>query len=281
METRRIVLALGVALLLALGATFFLYRGVIAQRAAQPTTKKIVAAVKPMDAGSVLATDSVTLIDWPANLPTESTFEKVDDVVGRSLIYPLGEKQPIRAQYLAAPGSGIGLTTKIPPGMRGISVRSNEVVGVAGFLYPGSHVDVMVSYREPTSQELVTQIVLQDVEVLTAGQRLEPDPQGKPETVTVVTLLLAPQDAARLALATQLGNIQFVLRNGADNTKAPPFSVAMMQLAGGETQLSPQKRTAPAPARAAGAAKAKPPNFYEVETISGDKRSTDKFQTPK
>ena len=273
METRRIVLALGVALLLALGATFFLYRGVLAQRAARPDMKKIVAASKALDAGSVLAADSVALIDWPASLPTESTFDKVDEVVGRSLIYPVGEKQPIRAQYLAAPGSGIGLTTKIPPGMRGISVRSNEVVGVAGFLYPGSHVDVLVSYRELTTQELVTQIVLQDVEVLTAGQRLEPDPQGKPEPVTVVTLLLSPQDSARLALATQLGTIQFVLRNGADNTKAPPFSVAMVQLAGGETPLKPPKRT--------GTAKAKPADFYEVETISGDKRSTEKFQTPK
>lgn len=277
METRRIVLALGVALLLAIGATFFLYRGVIAQRASQPTLKKIVAAVKPMDAGSVLAADSVVLIDWPASLPTESTFDKVDDVVGRSLIYPVGEKQPIRSQYLAAPGSGIGLTTKIPPGMRGISVRSNEVVGVAGFLYPGSHVDVLVSYRETVSQQLVTQIVLQDVEVLTAGQKLEPDPQGKPETVTVVTLLLAPQDAARLALATQLGTIQFVLRNGADNTKAPPFSVAMVQLAGGETPLKPQPR----PGAGTGTAKAKPKDFYEVETISGDKRSTEKFEAPK
>ena len=272
METRRIVLALGVALLLALGATFFLYRGVLAQRAARPDMKKIVAASKALDAGSVLAADSVALIDWPASLPTESTFDKVDEVVGRSLIYPVGEKQPIRAQYLAAPGSGIGLTTKIPPGMRGISVRSNEVVGVAGFLYPGSHVDVLVSYRELTTQELVTQIVLQDVEVLTAGQRLEPDPQGKPEPVTVVTLLLSPQDSARLALATQLGTIQFVLRNGADNTKAPPFSVAMVQLASGGTPLpSPKAR----------AAKARPANFYEVETISGGKRSTEKFETPK
>jgi len=159
--------------------------------------------------------------------------------------------------------------------MRGISVRSNEVVGVAGFLYPGSHVDVLVSYRETVSQQLVTQIVLQDVEVLTAGQRLEPDPQGKPETVTVVTLLLAPQDSARLALATQLGTIQFVLRNGADNTKAPPFSVAMIQLAGGETPLKPQPRAG------TGTAKAKPKDFYEVETISGDKRSTEKFEAPK
>jgi pilus assembly protein CpaB len=271
METRRVVLALGVALLLSVGATLFLYRGVLNRPKLE--TKKVVASAKALDAGSALAADSLVLIDWPANLPTEGTFDKVNDVVGRSLIYPVGEKQPIRAQYLAAPGSGIGLTTKIPMGMRGISVKSNEVVGVAGFLYPGSHVDVLVSYRELTTSELVTQIVLQDVEVLTAGQKLEPDPQGKPESVTVVTVLLTPQDAAKLALATQMGNIQFVLRNGADNTKAPPFSVAMLQLAGGE-------KPKPLP-KSRSSAKARPANFYEVETISGDKRSTEKFQTPK
>jgi pilus assembly protein CpaB len=271
METRRIVLALGVALVLSIGATLFLYRGVLNRPKVE--TKKVVASAKALDAGSALAADSLVLIDWPANLPTEGTFDKVNDLVGRSLIYPVGEKQPIRAQYLAAPGSGIGLTTKIPIGMRGISVRSNDVVGVAGFLYPGSHVDVLVSYREQKTAEMVTQIVLQDVEVLTAGQKLQPDPQGKPESVAVVTVLLTPQDAAKLALATQLGTIQFVLRNGADNTKAPPFSVAMLQMAGGETPLQPPK--------ARSSAKPRPANFYEVETITGGKRTTEKFQTPK
>jgi pilus assembly protein CpaB len=269
METRRIVLALGVALALSVGATLFLYRGIL-NRPAQPQVKKVVAASKPLDAGSVLTADTLVLIDWPANLPSESTFEKTEDVVGRSLIYPAADKQPIRKQALAAPGSGIGLTTKIPMGMRGISVKSNEVVGVAGFLYPGSHVDVLVSYHKQTTQDQVTQIVLQDVEVLTAGQKLEPDPQGKPETVTVVTVLLTPQDSAKLVLATQMGTIQFVLRNGADNTKAPPFSVETVQLASGEVPLKPTGVRA----------KPKPVNFYEVETISGDKRSTEKFQTP-
>src|SRR5574341_194437 len=168
METRRIVLALGVALALSVGATLFLYRDIISQRGRQPATQQIVAAAKPLDAGSVLQSDSLVLVDWPANLATQGTFAKREDVVGRSLIYPVAEKQPILTQQLAAPGSGIGLTTKIPLGMRAISVRSNEVVGVAGFLYPGSHVDVLVSYHRQPTQELVTQIVLQDVEVLTA-----------------------------------------------------------------------------------------------------------------
>ena len=272
MEIRRVAMALGVALLLALGATFFLYRNISAQRAAQPPLKKIVAASKPLDAGSVLGADGLTLIDWPGNLPSENTFAKVDEVVGRSLMYPVGEKQPISALYLASPGSGIGLTTKIPEGMRGISVKSNEVVGVAGFLYPGSHVDVLVSYHRQDTPELVTQIVLQDVEVLTAGQRLEPDPQGKPEAVSVVTLLLTPQNSAKLVLASQQGTVHFVLRNGADRSKAPPFSVQVSQLTSGDV---------PALSVVPKSAKVRPANFYEVETISGEKRSTDKFQTPK
>jgi pilus assembly protein CpaB len=270
MENRRIVLAIGVALALSVGATLFLYRGILSRRAAQVQLKKIVAASKPLDAGSVLGADTLVLIDWPASLPTEGTFEKVDDLAGRSLIYPVAEQQPIRMQYLAAPGSGIGLTTKIPLGMRAISVRSNEVVGVAGFLYPGSHVDVLLSYHRQNAPELTTQIVLQDVQVLTAGQRLEPDPQGKPETVTVVTLLLTPQDSAKLALASQQGTIQFVLRNGSDSTKAAAFSVEMSQLVSGEAPAGlPSNKK-----------KAKPANFYEVETINGGKRTTDKFQAP-
>ncbi len=108
--------------------------------------------------------------------------------------------------YLAAPGSGIGLTVKIPEGMRATSVKSDEIVGVAGFLFPGSHVDVLVTFRSDRFPTPATQIVLQDVEVLTVGQKLEPDPQGKPENVSVVTLLLTPEDSQKLVLASTPGN---------------------------------------------------------------------------
>src|SRR5438045_8503693 len=111
--------------------------------------------------------------------------------MGRALIYPLSEKEPVLLRDLAEPGSGISLSVRIPPGMRATAVRSNEIVGVAGFLYPGSHVDVLVTYTPPGGNNVpVTETVLQDVEVLTAGQTTEPDPQGKPQTVNVVTLLL-------------------------------------------------------------------------------------------
>jgi pilus assembly protein CpaB len=172
---------------------------------------------------------------------------------------------------LAALGSGIGLTVKIPEGMRAVSVRSDEVVGVAGFLFPGSHVDVLVTLRSDKIPVPSTQIVLQDVEVLTAGQNIEPDPQGKPQTVNVVTLLLSPPDAQKLVLATTQGSIEFVLRNGADRgqIKAVP-----MQIAGLSSGVDPTHIASPS--HAAPRTKAKEP--YVVETIMGDKHVTTQFE---
>src|SRR5215471_3502888 len=185
METKRVVLAVAIAFVFAAGATVLLYKGITRQRQAQPQYQKIVVASKPVDAGAVLSPDNTMLLDWPISAPLNGSFSRLEDVAGRSVIYPVAEKLPVLPAYLAAPGSGIGLTVKIPEGMRASSVKSNEVTGVAGFLYPGSHVDVLVTYRPPTGEQ-ITQTVLQDVEVLTAGQHIEPDPQGKPETVNVV-----------------------------------------------------------------------------------------------
>ncbi|HLW52779.1 MAG TPA: Flp pilus assembly protein CpaB [Candidatus Angelobacter sp.] len=274
MEPKRIVLAVALALVFAGGATYLVWRGLSMQRAAQPQTQKVVAASKPVDAGAVLSPENLVLVDWPVNLPITGGFTKIEEVSGRALIYPVADKQPILTNYLAVAGSGIGLTVKIPEGMRATSVKSNEVSGVAGFLYPGSHVDVLVSYRPPDSPSQLTQTVLQDVEVLTAGQHIEPDPQGKPETVSVVTLLLTPQDAEKIALAGQEGTIHFVLRNGADKTKVTTVPVAMPELITGQ-------KTPPPPVRMVRVAKKeKPPDFYEVETITGDKHDVAKFKVP-
>jgi len=274
MDPKRIVLAVVIALAFAGGATFLVLRGINMQRASQPQTQKVVAAVKAVDAGAVLSPENLVLVDWPMNVPIAGTFSKIEDVSGRSLIYPVAEKQPILTSYLAVPGSGIGLTVKIPEGMRATSVRSNEVSGVAGFLYPGSHVDVLVSYRPPSSSGQLTQTVLQDVEALTAGQHIEPDPQGKPESLSVVTFPLTPQDSEKMALAGEEGTIQFVLRNGADKATVTTVRGAMDELITG-------RKTPPPPTHAVKVAKKeKPPNFYEVETINGDKHDVTKFKIP-
>ena len=185
MNSKRIALALVLALAIAGVVSYGFYYRLRTQQAAACTTVKVVAATKPLAAGSPISADSVMLIDWPASTPLSGAFTKAADVVGRSVIYPIDEHQPILEHDVALAGSGIGLTVKIPEGMRAVSVKSNDVIGVAGFLYPGSHVDVLVTSKLENSPNPLTQTVLSNVEVLVAGQKIEPDPSGKPETVNV------------------------------------------------------------------------------------------------
>lgn len=270
MNPRRLIFALAVALLLSAAVTFFLNRK-LGNRNAPPKTQKYVAAAHNIQSGEVLKADSLVMVDWPEALPLQGAYTKIDDVVGRSAIYPVTSGEPVLSTQLAVAGSGIGLTVKIPEGMRAVSVRSDEVVGVAGFLFPGSHVDVLVTLRSDRSPTPATAIVLQDVEVLTAGQNIEPDPQGKPQTVNVVTLLLSPQDSQKLVLATTQGSIEFDLRNGADRgqVKAFPMQVAALGVSGPPTAK-------PASVRIAPRAPAKQP--YIVETIMGEKHVKAQFE---
>jgi len=269
MNSRRLLVALLIALLLSGGITYFVARKLIPRGGSATPVQHYVAASRAIQAGEVLKAADLTLIEWSAAKPLSGAFPKVADLEGRVVIYPIAASQPILADYLAAPGSGIGLTTRIPEGMRATSVKSDEVVGVAGFLFPGSHVDVLVTFRTDRVPTPATQIVLQDVEVLTAGQNLQPDPQGKPETVNVVTLLLTPEDAQKLVLASSQGGIQFVLRNGADHTRVNSAPMQMAQLSG----------TAPAPAPVVTPRPRLPMKEpYVVETILGDKHSTRSFE---
>src|ERR1700761_8951565 len=258
MDVRRLSLALFIALVLSAGATYLLYSRIKSQRTAAPATMKIVAAVDQLAAGTALTPQNLKIVDWPASIPLAGAFSRPDQLVGRSLIYPVNANQPLVANDLAAPGSGLGLSVKIPDGMRAISIRSNDVVGVAGFLYPGSHVDVLLTYRPDNAVASLTQTILQDIKILTSVQTLKLDPKGKPQTVNVVTLLLSPRDAQKLVLATQQGSVQFVLRNGADQNKPDQKPVLASQLIADVAPPAPPKPhaapAAPKPTR--------PPEFY-------------------
>jgi len=274
MNSKRIGLAFVLAVAIAGTVSYAFFIRVRSQQSANCTIVKVVAATKPLSAGSPITADSVALIDWPASMPLSGAFSKLDDVIGRSVIYPIGTHEPILDHDVATAGSGIGLTVKIPEGMRAVSVRSNDVVGVAGFLYPGSHVDVLVTSKIGNSPTPLTQTVLPNVEVLTAGQKIEPDPTGKPETVNVVTLLLKPEDGERLVLASTQGAIQFVLRNGADQKSPETKPVDMEDLmTGNKKQPVAEKKIRVRPPTP----QVKPAVLFEVETISGDKRSVEKF----
>jgi pilus assembly protein CpaB len=275
MNPKRILLAVVLAMAIAGVVTYAFYARIRMQKAESVQVVKVVAAVKPMTAGSPITADSVALVDWPANLPVAGTFTKVEDVIGRAIIYPIEQHEPILDHDIAQAGSGIGLTVKIPEGMRAVSVRSNDVVDVAGYLYPGSHVDVLVTSKVDNSQNPQTQTILPNVEVLAVGQKTEPDPTGKPETVSVVTLLLKPEDGEKLVLASSQGTIQFVLRNGADQNSPDTKPVVMSDLMTGMKKPVVGKRVAVS--KPAVHAAPPPVVYFEVETISGSKRSIDKF----
>ena len=273
MDVRRLSLALLIALVLSGGATYLLYSHLRDQKTAAPKTIRVVAASKPLEAGTPLSPDMLRVVDWPESMPLTGAFAKPEQVAGRSLIYPVNPNEPVLEADLAAPGSGIGLSVKIPDGMRAISVRSNDVVGVAGFLYPGSHVDVLLTYKPDTAPAPLTETILQDTTVLTAGQTLEPDPKGKPQTVNVVTLLLNPRDAEKMVLATQQGTIQFLLRNGADQQHPTAAPVLVSQLASDV----PPPAAKPHIMAVSRPRTTRSPDFYVVETIAGDKHSVEKF----
>jgi len=255
--------------------TILVFRRVQAGMEQRPVNK-IVAAANDVPAGMALSSKDVVMIDWPNDVTLAGSYARVDAVVGHPLLHSLVAKEPILQRDLALEGSGIGLSTKIPPGMRATAVRSNEIVGVAGFLYPGSHVDVLATYNLPGQTGNLTQTVLQDVEVLTAGQTIEPDPQGKPEQVNVVTLLLTPENSQRLQLASTQGTIQFVLRNGTDKTSIDLHPTRVDQLVASivpaplSRSNKPVKRAAPS---------SRP--VYVLEVIQGTKKTIHKFDEAK
>jgi pilus assembly protein CpaB len=267
---RRLISALFVALLASGIFTFWLSKKVARPHSAAPSKQQYVAAAANLQAGDVLRPAGMKLVDWPITSPLEGAFVKPEDVAGRVVLYPVAAGEPIQERQLAASGSGIGLTAKIPEGMRAISLRSDQIVGVAGFMLPGTHVDVLVTYRTPGSADPITSMVLQDVEILAAGQKTQPDPEGKPTTVDVVTLLVNPNDAEKAVLAAAQGSVHFVLRNQGDRQRVVDQPAQLSQLSGDVPKIA----TTTINHRAVVVAAAK---TYSVETIAGGKQTVDTF----
>jgi pilus assembly protein CpaB len=223
------------------------------------------AAAKDLHAGDTIQESSIVLTDWPASRPVPGAFLRPADLVGRVLLLPLATGELVVEHTLAAVGAGAGLTAKIPSGMRAISLRTDEVIGVSGFLTPGSYVDVLVTYHPSTTPDFITATVLQDARVLAAGQKTEPDPEGKATTTDVVTLLASPQDAEKLTLASSLGKLHFILRNGVDRAESDKL-VPQLVLSAETREVAPRpQRVIP---RAA---------VYTVQTITGNKQREESF----
>jgi pilus assembly protein CpaB len=233
-------------------------------------TRRVVVAKNDLSLGRQLRQEDLATIDWPKSAIPEGAFEDPAGLVDRGLIVSVVKNELILPGKLASKEAGAGLPPMIPQGMRAVSVRVNEVIGVAGYVLPGTHVDV-VATGNPTSrsEDITAKVVLSNVEVLAAGTRLEQDtPDGKPMQVTVVTLLVTPDQSERLTLASNEGKIQLALRNPLDTESPVTSGIKPGVLLGqGQARTASVKKASPA---GQPAAPVPPPS---IEVIRGDKRS--------
>jgi len=218
---RRFALALAISLTwgTVAAATFYAVAG-RPHGSGQTSLRQVAVASRLLPEGSLVTRDAVEIKGVPENLALAGTFSRIDDIIDRPVIHEIQPGEPILGARLAARGSGAGLSPLIPPGMRAISVRANDVVGVAGFVLPGTRVDVLVTGRPPGGDDAETRTVLQNVAVLSAGQTIQNDGKSQPIVAPVVTLLVTPVEAEALTLANSEGHIQLLLRNATDRATA-------------------------------------------------------------
>ena len=293
MNRNRILVVVGIAVLLAVLASVGAYKFLSGQsrvaEQARLQTVGIVVAVVDIPFGSTINPNQVAVSPWPKESYPKDAIADPKVVVGRVALRDFFRGEPIVESKLVPLGKSTGLLSlKVPAGMRAFSIKVNEVVGVGGFIVPDSRVDVVVTTApSPGSQEKVAKIVLEDIQVLAVGQVIE-QKENKPVTVNTVTLALLPEEAEKLALGSNDGIIQLVMRNFTDNVlvmtggsnkgrllssyrNAPLVPEATSAKATKPRRVS---RKLPSPA----AASAPPPKkAYTVEVIKGNKRTEEKL----
>jgi pilus assembly protein CpaB len=274
---RRLLNILLIAFVIAAGCSYIVFRLVGSRMSAtRQKTAHVVAAATDIKLGSVLRTADLTTIEIAGTLPKGAILKK-EDAIGRGVVSNLYLGEPVLESRLAAIGSGGGLAATIPQGMRASAIKVNEVVGVAGFVTPGMHVDVLIAGNAPgsanVSQGVMVKTLLQNIEVLSAGTDIQRDAEGKPQQVQVVNLLVNPEQAELLSLASNETHIQLVLRNPLDNKLDKPPGTAMAQLFA-DTNAPKPKLVVAVPKTAKVVAS---PRIYLVEVFNGSKKTEAKF----
>ena len=279
----RVLLVLLVAIVMAGIASYAVYQGIqrMPVREVEVASQPVVVAAKAMPIGALVGPNDVKLAAWPTKNPVAGAFATTDEVAGRGLVAPVLENEPITTAKLAPRESGAGLAPTIPLGMRAVSVKVNEVIGVAGFVVPGARVDVLATVSLGDSS--ITRTVVSNLQVLASGTRVDQEEakNGKPIPASVVTLLTTPEDAERVTLASSQGQILLVLRNPLDIAPTTTAGVRLASLIGTpaqppvETTFKGRRMVVAAPPAAP---PPPPPAPYTVETIRGAKRTTEEVK---
>lgn len=283
---RRLLIILVCALVVSAGTSYVVYRvaGDRMNTGNRPPTTRIVVANRNLEIGALLQDADVRMGEWTGPLPN-GTVVKKETILNRGVISALYEGEPIRENRLAPLGSGGGLAATIPQGMRACAVKVNEVVGVAGFVIPGMRVDVLITGNPPGSVANAgpkVKTLLQNIQVLSAGTNFQKDNEGKPLPTQVVNLLVTPEQAEVLSLASNETHIQLILRNPLDTQMAKTSGSVMSNLFADSNAVpvkSDRPRTViprwipPAPP----VEKFVAPKIYLIEVLNGPKRTETKF----
>src|SRR6185436_1333183 len=246
----RTLLVVLVAVGLASLATYGVFRTIknIPVREVEVATSYVAVAAEHLPLGTRIVKEQVKAVGWPAATPVQGSFASADEIVGRGLIQPVLANEPLTESKLAPREAGAGLSPSITPGMRALSIKVNDVIGVAGFTVPGARVDVVVVIN---GNDGMARTVVSNLQVLTAGTKydIEQAKDGQPIPSSVVTLLVTPEQAERITLAQTNGSITLVLRNPLDTAPTLTAGIRMGGLMG-NSSTPPVEKPAAKPRKA-------------------------------
>ena len=280
---RRLLVILMCAFVLAGGASYLVYRVMGTQMTAQarPQTTRVVIAARDLEIGTLIKDTDLKMGELIGSLP-KGASSKPETLIGRGVTSTLYAGETVLDSRLAPAGSGGGLAATIPDGMRACAVKVNDVVGVAGFVLPGMRVDVLISGNPPgaaSAEGPKVKTLLQNIAVLSAGANIQKDNEGKPVQVQVVNLLVTPEQAEVLSLASNETRIQLVLRNPLDTQLAKPPGSGMANLFADTSAPKPAPQVVSHRTRAPRAAKPAPARIYLIEVMNGANRKEEKFSS--
>jgi pilus assembly protein CpaB len=306
MRNKRLLFVLGSAVVFGLLAAVSVSRYLSDAQASSRNVNNVVVAKVDIPLGTKIAAEQLQTVQFPADAMPEGTFDKAEKLVGRVAVVGVAAREPVTDFKLAPEGSQGGISAVIPAGYRAMTVKVDDVIGVAGFLTPGTMVDVLTVIDPPgntISNNPISKIVLQNVKVLASGQNLDkPKDERGADAVKAVTLQVTPDQAEKLALASTEGKLRLMLRNMVDQDDEQTQGADKKSLLSGEHAmpapepgaLKSEQKTQPAPApvrraprpqpRVAQAAPVEaskpqptPPPRPNVEMIQGTKKSTVEF----
>jgi pilus assembly protein CpaB len=283
---KRLLSVLIFAFLVSAGASVALYQLIssrVTVNAKAAPAPQVLVAGRSLEIGTLIKDNDFKTVEWPGALPAGAIVKK-EDAVGRGVIVAIVEGEPIMESRLAPRGAGAGLAANIKPGMRAVALRVNDVNGLAGFVIPGMHVDVLISGTPPTNPNptagAVAKTLLQDIEILSAGQNIQKDAEGKPVVVNLVNVLVTPEQAEVLNLATNDTRVQLVLRNPIDHNKSVTKGAWLQELYGPIQRAAaaapnhPRPKVEPPPQ----VEKPKPEGPFVLEIINGTHRTETVFE---